>query len=506
MDFAPCSPSPLRRLALAIPLALALAGCPDGDSDSATSDTASGTGTDTDTDTGGDEGQEEFGGGTRLKAIVWQPESGEPGFTGWHDSELDHECEFRELSDGALRCVPETFEAPAQFYADAACTQRVVALTQVDEPPYPAYAWSSASPGTCDDAAGIDIHATMGDVVSAVLYELDDVDGCVERQPDPIDHVLVGPAIDPATYVAATDTLDGGDARIRGVRRIADDGSWSYVGAEDTQLAVATRHRRTADGLERWLPDDGVNYNARFFADAACSEPVGGGPVACAGPSQAYVNDRTPSTCGELRTVYTGGDELTEVYEQVGGSCDPATIGDFHFYAVGAAIPDADFTEATLLTPGEGAGTVINRYWSAEGSDLRERAGFIDTAHGGATCSVRDDPDGVRRCLPNALIDAPNFTFFTTADCTGPRIGLLPACLGDVPPYGSLRDESCAEECSEVYTWSTEIDPTVTPLYRDQGTGMGCQPTNDLGDEYRYVELEPMDPVEWVSVTEVILD
>ena len=35
---------------------------------------------------------------------------------------------------------------------------------------------------------------------------------------------------------------------------------------------------------------------------------------------------------------------------------------------------------------------------------------------------------------------------------------------------------------------------------------MGCQPTNDLGDEYRYVELEPMDPVEWVSVTEVILD
>lgn len=473
----------------------------DGDTTTATATaTETGTGTGTETETDGDtDGLASYAGGDRLRPVVWQPESGEPGRFDWHDSELDQRCEFVELADGALHCVPETFEAPARFFADAACTQRAQPLGDVD-PPYPAHAWSPAGAGSCAEPATRVIHPVSGGVESGVLYEVDEIDGCVAASPDPADFLPVGAPIDPATYVAATDAIVDGSARILGVKRLADDGSWSYVAAHDSALATAADHYRTSDGLRRWLPKDGVNFNRQYYGDAACTAPVGGGPAACADPSEAYVNDRTPSECGELRSVYGGGPEIAgPVYRKMGMTCEEATVTDFHFYPVGAPIADAEFAEAILETVGDGQ--ILRRFWTADGSPRIGDEGFIDTAHDDASCSPRDDRDGVTRCLPNALITFASFTYYTTPDCSGTRIGLVPACLGPIPPYGSVHDEGC--DCYDVYSFGADIDPAGVQLYRDNG--MGCQPTQDAGPDYRYVELAPMDPIEWAALEEVVL-
>lgn len=453
--------------------------------------------------TGTGEAGADYGGGERLRPLVWQPEDGPPSRFGWHDSELDHRCEFRVLSDLELRCVPFTFEAPVRFFGDASCVQAVQTLTTLDEAPYPEHSWSSASSADCGGGlATIDIHSLSGTLQTGVIYELDDVDGCVMSGAEAVEYIPVGPAIDPSTYVAATDVLDAGSERILGERREAEDGSWSYVDGYDQELAVESRVYITEDGVSRWLPRGGVNYNRSTYADPACTEPLGGGPIGgCPDPSEDYVNDRNNNSCREIRTVYASGPEhLGPVYKKVGNSCEESIQDDFHFYPVGAPIPDGDFAEATLVS--YGLGRILKRYWSSEGSPLIESDSFVDAQHEDVTCRPLADLDGVIRCLPTNLIASTSFTYYTDPECAGAPVGLLPVCLGEVPPYGSLPLASCDGDCWQPYGFGAEIDLETTPLYRD--SGMGCGPDGGLGEDYRYIELTPLDPVDWATMEEQI--
>ena len=106
------------------------------------------------------------------------------------------------------------------------------------------------------------------------------------------------------------------------------------------------------------------------------------------------------------------------------------------------------------------------------------------------------------RCLPGNLLASTSFVYYTDPTCAGVPVGILPACLGEVPPYGSLQQLSCDGECWQPYSLGAELDLDTTPLYRDKG--MGCAPDEGLGDDYRYLELTPLDPVDWAILVEEI--
>jgi hypothetical protein len=64
--------------------------------------------------------------GTRIRAIVYRAvDGGDPHWFNWRDTKLDMDCYPAMAADGAERCVPQIANA-ATFYADVACTQRLI--------------------------------------------------------------------------------------------------------------------------------------------------------------------------------------------------------------------------------------------------------------------------------------------------------------------------------------------------------------------------------------------
>lgn len=75
--------------------------------------------------------------GARLKARWRVGEDGSRMFAGWHDSQLQVECEFKRAADGTERCVPgnpaslsgsPNEPAPLLFFTDSGCTQPILAV------------------------------------------------------------------------------------------------------------------------------------------------------------------------------------------------------------------------------------------------------------------------------------------------------------------------------------------------------------------------------------------
>ena len=68
--------------------------------------------------------------GSRLKAKWYVGADGSKQFLGWHDSQLNTDCDFEVASDGATRCIP-AYPAGAllaTYFADAACSQPIAYL------------------------------------------------------------------------------------------------------------------------------------------------------------------------------------------------------------------------------------------------------------------------------------------------------------------------------------------------------------------------------------------
>ena len=67
-----------------------------------------------------------FQSGTRLKMQVLTTADGAKMFYGWHDSQLDIDCQFEAAADGQTRCLPEPKSVYAgSFWSDSGCTQPI---------------------------------------------------------------------------------------------------------------------------------------------------------------------------------------------------------------------------------------------------------------------------------------------------------------------------------------------------------------------------------------------
>jgi hypothetical protein len=67
--------------------------------------------------------------GTRLKVKYYAGADGSKAFAGFYDSQLKVDCYFGQAADGTTRCIPVPGATFVGYYADAACTQPLIAAT-----------------------------------------------------------------------------------------------------------------------------------------------------------------------------------------------------------------------------------------------------------------------------------------------------------------------------------------------------------------------------------------
>src|SRR5678815_848015 len=73
--------------------------------------------------------------GSRLRA-VWQVADGTRRLVGWHDTQLDLDCDFAFYQHGRdHRCLPDVAQV-FSYFADAACTEPVALAFTTDPPHY----------------------------------------------------------------------------------------------------------------------------------------------------------------------------------------------------------------------------------------------------------------------------------------------------------------------------------------------------------------------------------
>lgn len=166
--------------------------------------------------------------GTRLRARMLRPESGEPRFLGWHDSELGEDCAYRRTVDGALRCLPYApLVRPDQMlFLDATCAIGVA----VQSP-----CWDSAFAHVAEfPCAPTTIH-TLGEAVSVVGVFTRDAEGiCVPHEGDVREVQLIGDEIPPERFVAAELVPpEDGPERLASGRLVAEDGSGTRIAPYD---------------------------------------------------------------------------------------------------------------------------------------------------------------------------------------------------------------------------------------------------------------------------------
>jgi len=154
-----------------------------------------------------------------------------------------------------------------------------------------------------------------------------------------------------AGSVAAAGTAESGE-QLKATYLEGADGSRQFLAWHDTVRDVDCAFTMAADGTWRCLP--GGAEAGRFFADAACTQPLALVPTGCTPP--AYATAST-SVCGPRSStrVFALGERFTGpvVYWIAGGMCPAApsielTLRDV--YVVGDELAASAFVQATPQT------------------------------------------------------------------------------------------------------------------------------------------------------------
>jgi len=107
--------------------------------------------------------------GIRIKAKVYKTADGAVSFAGWHDTELDVDCSFKEAHDGKYRCVPPIL-ITAYFFKDSACSEPVFVWS--DCPYYSEFEWLSYCPSADSCGWGLDCgYYEKGEPYLGIYYQ-----------------------------------------------------------------------------------------------------------------------------------------------------------------------------------------------------------------------------------------------------------------------------------------------------------------------------------------------
>jgi hypothetical protein len=479
---------------LCLTLVLGLSACKTPQSGDELADTETGDG---DGDTVG------FAAGNRLHPIVLTAESGATALVGWYDSQLQTECAFFPDGDGVQRCMPFEREHPdydpPEIYGDPGCTIEVTinrctastsyAIGHVQDPCVPY----------------MQVRPVVGELEEGPVYQRTQEGECTQQDAS-VPRAQLGEVMDSSEFVAAWDEISVGDARILGVRKVAEDGSWSYVGAWDEVFSDHVRDAVTSDGQRRWLPL-APEIDPLVFVDDGCTQPVAHDHAYCPPDYASYTAEVETDACGATTTIHEGGPTLTQLHawNEDGSMCLPSGSQPNGWYPVGPALEDGAFAEVEIVFEGEGQ-IQVGRLAESGGSPLGF-AQWFDTVHQQACVPARDS-EGVVRCLPAAQ------SFYTTLyldpTCAGEPVAAFDPCHSPPPPYVTELvsfDEECPVPSARnlVRAIAAPIDPAQTAFhYRDGESCFAFEiPPQYFG--YSFYETSVVDPAEFAALVETTL-
>src|SRR5690606_14219813 len=124
---------------------------------------------------------------------------------GWHDSERNERCSFRQAGDDAVRCLP-TNSTLAIYFSDDACTQLVALFG--DAACSSTYMWQAVPTGCTTRARVFEIGAEN---TEGPLFNLLPTRSClnVARPTTPGSTLWeAGPEVPPSAFVQATEQIE----------------------------------------------------------------------------------------------------------------------------------------------------------------------------------------------------------------------------------------------------------------------------------------------------------
>lgn len=414
--------------------------------------------------------------GTRLRAIFLEPESGEPIFAGWHDTELDAECWFRRTEpDGRLRCVPASpLSGLRTTYLDADCTEQVYEVAAGCAAPQ--YVLGTRPEPMCSTAeSGVELLQIGERVEAAQVFERT-LGSCEPRDGSALVLHRLTPA-DPSRLVAADLHEDGAGATL-----VAEDGT--------TQRSVSLRdpvRGESCSPVGRDLLSTGIEPERLPCMPRDAARTVRGG-ASCDETWATYF--LSTSSCGPRPDLaYTGPER-----------CGSAS--EIEVFRVGARVPDGARAGAAcdlglsielftaepapdavpwLTRELRGAGRIRRAVWALDGV-VGQSVLYDDEL--GVACHATETAGEETRCLPlGSPLPRGARSRFVDDACTRPGIEPGP-CPGRMQ-WLTLTDTSGACTHSVVESIYRVGEP-APQAYRIDDSG-AC-----VASEEEVLELEPV--------------
>lgn len=362
--------------------------------------------------------------GTRLRARLMMG-GGDPIFYGWHDRQLDCDCQPTIASDGMERCMP--FRARAdQIYSDAGCLQPLGLVYDA----------------TCgkDTYAFLDNGGTheypIGAPYAGTIYTGSPASCTTTTLPSSQHAFLLGAEEPASSFVVSSysrhvigsyehsfnDFSDGASLDI-GVLELSSTSCYPLA----TELGTV----RCRTGAKR---------ATHAYADAGCTQPVLAWARSQYDPlSTSLLEVFPPQACDSTYTLYETIVDVTAPQYWVRdalGCSQITTPGNVVLYT---ATEIADPAPVGTITHGPDRGRIGTVYWTGPDNVAIPIDNFDQQL--GLPCTPFNAGDGVLRCLPSKPVVE---TASEAAGCVGSLEKIYGECFGappvDGPDYTSCTD------------------------------------------------------------------
>jgi hypothetical protein len=400
--------------------------------------------------------------GSRLR-VRWEQAGGGRRFVGWHDDQLDLDCDFDSyIYNRAHRCLPAVAVVDND-YLDSACTQQVATTTEpYSIAGYAHYAISKAA-NTCD--APPQLFAAAQPTMMATYFL---VDGVCKPEVARLAYVP-GAAVSETAFVSAVESHD-----VNGQNwLLAEDGALVPWGGWDGKYAV----KPTSSTWQPWI----VAYNGEGFSDSTCTTSTAAKlPDSARCPLEsALIYDFANADAYSYAEL---GAPLAMTYTTDNGVCAEHESDPRLTFEVGVAISPSSLLPASTQLAGAGpvavryavmnGHTIYNTGFGTNGSPSTDP--FVDTASG-LDCVSEPMTDNARHCVPQPG-DPSDVLYFADAACTQL---VMPSTTSSPPSLFSYFDAGFVSVRPVIGAQLTAL------LYDSNGacTPATSQPYYALGDE-----------------------
>jgi len=384
--------------------------------------------------------------GPRLRARLLIG-GGDPIFYGWHDAQLDTDCQAALAADGIERCMPYRVRA-ADIYSDASCTQPL-ALT------YPAtcgkdtYAFTDSGNG----AHAFPIAAPY----TGQIYTM--AGSCMPTSlPTGQLAFKLGAEEPSSSFVASSYTRQTIGNFMHSFNDFSDGASIDI----GTLILSTTSCYPFATELGTVRCRTGAKRATHAYSDGGCMQPILAWARTPYDPmSTSLLEVFPPQACDSTYTLYQTIADVTAPQYWVKDALGCPMITTPTNVVLYTATEIADPAPIGTLARGPDRGRIGTFYWTGP-DNVAIPVGNFDQSTG-APCTPFNAADGVLRCLPSR---GTSETASEDGTCSGAARSIYGACYAAAPVYGPDYS-SCTDG-----PWTVKSLPTQVPTASlfDDGT------------------------------------